>query len=189
MLSTIDAKTISFFQWIVRQFELYTEIKREGILKLHLSILKYLLTILILLASINAVLAKAEWGGYVFFFLLTLPAIFISFIPIYFELQKLSKKKSPKQTLPKEITSRSFCRKGFFLLLSIHFPVAFFLMPSDFFSKITEPINFVLFVLWCTVCSLYILENLLCTTSPPPGEKEKRKLEKEMKSMVPIPSK
>lgn len=186
MFSAIDNWIISIFQWTVRQIELYTDTTRKDLICGHLNTNKVFFLFLLIL-SVAELFQKG----------LQLFTADIFFLMVFYsrnsEIEKISKRTSTINTLPKEIITRVPDRV---LLVVLGFPaitmllLIFLAVAMAFYHGISPKIEtglYVYLVVCAVVFSLFCLEYLLCTTSIPPGEKERRKVKKEMKAFTPEP--
>lgn len=183
MFSTIDNYLIHLAQWIVRQLELFTPITRKVIGDALLSF--HSATILlcfwagvshaskaISLSSNSSVFWSTLWITNAFFV--------VSFVEILFHKRaaRIIKTKQKDGSLPCEILVRK--KERFLSLLFLYilfcFSVIFALLPNNTISLE----DFVFVVL---ISGDFLLEYFFCTTSLPPGEKERKKVEREMRSM------
>ncbi len=166
-LSRIDSKLISFFQWMVRQIELYTKATRRDTINFTLLSLRWLLVI---------------WLA------ITIPLVYFeSFSTLmliicygFFKALEEEKRILEKNKIPILLEIEVGWKLRIFSLSQFFF-MTFLSMVADsssliFHSKVMS----MLYFLW--TCLYY----LKCTSSLPPGEKEKRKTEKEIKGLVPI---
>lgn len=166
MFSTIDNPLINLFQWIIRQFELFTPITRKNIIDVNLIIIKWLLVgwaILLILFSIlfpSSMLSYYLFACYPFWF-------------IYSLTKKTYERQVQNNLLPQEILTRKdkrliclICFLFFQLFNNWTIETRFMVIPfvSGFY-----------FFLAC-------VEYFLCTKPLPPGEKEKKKVEREIKN-------
>lgn len=113
---------------------------------------------------------------------------------IYFGIKNASAHQKETDILPREIVSRKKERFNVFFYSTVIFFMssAILILIFPILDKISTNVNILLslfdlvfvfsfpFLAGCT-------EYLLCTVSLPPGEKQKRLEEKEMKNMIPIP--
>lgn len=183
MFSTIDNYLIRLAQWVVRQIELYTPITRAAVGDILLSFNSATILLCfwagvshtskaISLSSNSSVFWSTLWIANAFFV--------VSFLEILFHKRaaRIIKTKQKDGSLPCEIWVRKKERFLCLLFLSIFFSffVKLALLPNNTISLE----DFVLVVL---ISGDFLLEYFFCTTSLPPGEKERKKVEREMRSM------
>lgn len=179
MFYEIDNFQITWAQWLIRQLELYTKIERASVFNFFLilsrnfiiglslttvlcSFLNFPVSILIL----AVLLIIAHFTDYIFF--------------------KITSSTQQENTLPKEIITR----KGARLITLICFVFwILFLLPMLFIdilkSGVLYPNNLLALFVFANLFAKLALELLLCTTSLPPGEKQKKVAEKELREMEP----
>lgn len=175
MFSKIDNFLIILTQWCVRQIELYTSLNRKTILLWTVNITRVTTSVLMI----------------VFILLLTFsPAVsIIGLSSCYMIFQHMemtlvhARKQNTSGALPVEIINNKNLR--IFLLLIIPFTE---LLSFGLFLNNKDPlmVTFPLIVISKIFYVFLYIEYLLCTTSLPPGEKERKQIEKEMSSLVPI---
>lgn len=166
MFSIIDSKLLNISQWVMRQYELSTSSTRGEIIKEFLFLTRSTLLIFVTFVILR-------WIFYP-------PLLFFGFLLAYmmffatkqFERVFKSQKIEPG-ILPKEIITR-VRKRSMLLLVSVSNVVIFV------FSQ--EKIGWFL-SLYLSFFLLLCLEYLICTTSLPPGEKERKKQEREIKGM------
>ena len=110
------------------------------------------------------------------------------FLIVYFsiaddtkEYKELINKNNPSDALPAEIHTRLYWRIALHICLILF---SCFIAVHKFdtaFEMVTIYLQWILLFM-IPIC----IEYLLCTTSLPPGEKERKQIEKEMSSLVPI---
>lgn len=172
MFSIIDSHLINFFQWIVRQLELFTLITRKEVININLLLIKWLNIIWATLLVVFSLIFPEF--NLLFFVLVCFPFHFI-----YSLIKETHEKQVQGNFLPKETLSRIGTRRfGLFVLV-------FFSAWSAWHNWSIE-VNVMVAPF---VCAFYFfllcVEYLLCTKSLPPGEKEKKKVEREMKNTKP----
>ncbi len=193
MFFTIDNKLILASQWTIRQIELYTPITRKNIGDMLL--LTWKTTTMVFAVLISSLLIMS---------VLSPSSLVIDFLNLYFIvsqhkdlINKFVKSYSNKENLPDEIITRKY-QRIFLLVLSFAIFLATILgyiyyqiYPEMLESRkaISDQVSsYYLIDIYAVFFLLYYLtEYFLCTLSLPPGEKEKRKVEKEMRNLVPIP--
>ena len=178
MFSKIDNFLIILTQWCVRQIELYTSLNRKTILLWIVNITKITVSVLVI----------------VFILLLTFsPAVSIIglsscyMIFKYMEMTLVNaKKQNTSDALPVEIINNKNLRISLLLIIPFAELLSFglFLNNKDPLM-VTFPLVVESKIFYVFLC----IEYLLCTTSLPPGEKERRRIEKEISSLVPVPVK
>lgn len=180
----IDNYIIDMFQWVMRQIELFTTLTREDVLNAALSL--YKINLLIFAStSISRFIVTHDIVAPIINTTILIPSI-----ALYFYWLILKENKPKPGTLPKEIVTRK-TKRSLDLLVFI-------------FALITLPTNIIIAFSLAVVglddllrayniTSFYILiildsiiEYIFCTTSLPPGEKERRALEKETRNLIPI---
>lgn len=178
MFYKIDSGLIVWVQWIVRQFELYTPIERMDLISSFLLLNKWMIILSFFLVALCLM------SGYKFdmYFLSPLS------LSCNYVFRKLTTSIQKEPTiLPKEIISRYEFRCLYLLvfpawMLSI---VLGFLI--YYLTNTIDTLSLTLVIIASIFVTELFLEYLLCTISLPPGEKQKRLEEKEMKNMIPIP--
>lgn len=165
-----DGGLIKLFQWMIHLLELHTDIERKQVINFFFEISKGLIIMYLFFVIISGILSPSL---ILFFSLLN--------VVLIWNFRKIVKDAFLGQTIkvsafPVEIITRRFLRLYMF----------FGIIVSTVFLNIEKTlIDFTcLLMIWLFFC----IEYLLCTTSLPPGEKQKRKEEKEMKNMVPVPT-
>ncbi len=172
MFSFVDNRLINLAQWIVRQIELFTSYTRNEIGKVLLLIEKYYLVP----AFIFTLLFSENFFGFFVLLIITLAnKIMVKDQRKAFNAQK----EKLNSVLPKEIHERIF-ERAFSLLLS---SVFFFMLLWSIAS--TKRFDLLSTMMYFSYFGLLFFEYFLCTTSLPPGEKKKEKVEREAKKMSP----
>lgn len=182
MFSTIDSTIINLAQYFVRQIELFTRFTRktigEVIIFFYFPIV--FCKILLLAAMMffpdtfpNDTIVKIS-----FFFLIGFDILSM------FDIDR-SSKKSSNGTLPEEIIKHKPFRLTSLGLMTIGF---FWIITSSVLrgeSLLYMSVKASLFMFFLFGMSI-VTEYYMCTTSIPPGEKEKKKQEREMKNLSPV---
>lgn len=176
MFSTIDSFSIICFQWTVRQIELYTPITRKVIIALHTIVTKGLFIFWIVLSvrflrshffsfthPLTSLLVAAYFG-----------AVVGALVKDLLDAVKISKEDNPPGVLPKEIKSRKKIRHYLVVNWVVQLVLPYWVAPWVY-----------LLAVQCAFLGLFCLEYLLCTTSLPPEEKERRKTEKDPYVSIP----
>lgn len=175
MISATDRIIIEIFQWVIRQVELFTPITRKSCIFAMLSLLSMIQLYLIIyhLGRFNILMFV--------FFVKPLTTQTVSLIIAYNQEEATG-------TLPraiKERVKRRIVVTFFFLTLLcvVFIPVFSDLYSSNmiFTSSLTAKVLFHLAPLMLAS----MIEYLLCTSVLPPGEKARRKIEKELKRALP----
>ncbi len=204
MFSVIDKILINLAQWLVRQVELYTSATRKEIFLSFFS-LCFLIEIAFITTTTGYVVSVVCTYAYVFYRDLILPIeaiisvtintslyvaeYFVWIFSLNFWRHQMTLAKSVpnnEESLPQAILIRkkvrAICMLGFMSSLVI---LVYFL-PTDGSWNVTDFLKIHL-PLTCVhgyfACSSAV-EYLLCTTTLPPGEKERRKQERELSNMV-----
>ena len=187
IFQAIDAKIVTFFQWAVRQAELYTKATKDSIIAFSLISIEYLLVALAFFTAVSAVFFSDAASALTYLNLID----FIGFSFIYLDLRKINQKKSNEALISKEVEDRKLERIFTLFVLLVAAPIIYSLLPYAFSFGLL-PItgkNILEEMMSFTTIGILVFyfsfEYLICTTSLPPGEKEKKKLEKEMKNFVP----
>ncbi len=192
MLQKIDSSLIDTVQWVVRQVELFTPVTRKA-LAIYTS--KAILCSVIIFATALSfsTLITSSIGSYTYFMFFNVILCFCN----WKELHPFLIKKQEQGILPQEIKTRERVR---LYLLQVHLffvPVIIFLSITtsketvlsvfpDLASK-NSPIDAVVNIaLLMFIALISIAEYILCTISLPPGEKERRALEKETRNLIPV---
>lgn len=173
MFSKIDIFLILRAQWCVRQIELYTNKTRQDIFSLLFGMTRWSITATVICCLIA--LKDHIWSP-------------ILILPMYFfiakdtkEYKEIINKSDSIDTLPVEILTRISHRR-IILLVGLFFSC---IISIHKFNSAFEMV--IMYLQWISLFMIPIcIEYLLCTTSLPPGEKERKKIEKEMSSLVPI---
>jgi hypothetical protein len=185
MFSTIDARLIDATQWCVRQLELLTSITREDILSFMLKIQKWFVLGWYTFCSVFSYMTTEVSSS------LQEVSVFFNFVyvAILFATYKIDFARVTDQNIgtngvkPKEIVTL-FSHRRFAICVTI-FLTVIFTIPYER-GAFTESLLLSTFTALTSICySKVILYYILCTTSLPPGEKQRRKQEKEMQNMVP----
>lgn len=184
MFAALDNKLIGFFQWVVRQCELYTSIQRKTIINLDIKLLEVSIMLSIVSLLIGTALEKNLID--------TLLTLFITgcntcmFFALHQFTLVMNKRNRSKNSLPQEIISRINHRLVLLVGILILFLMAFYL---DVYSPITDTSHLYFRFFSHSLCFIFfvylIFEYLLCTTSLPPGEMQKKQEEREMRYMTP----
>lgn len=185
MFNNIDVFLINWFQYGVRQFELYTSINRKNLLNFFLFLMRFTIIITFLFAIITLLYGYDTY----------MPMLFLtaSSTGIYLRIKKVVAHQKETDILPREIVYRKIDRLyAFFCCVFVSFVVLIVLiLIFPVLYKINGDVNIINLITMAIIFSFPLLsccaEYLLCTVSLPPGEKQKRKEEKEMKNMIPIP--
>ncbi len=190
MFSKIDMFLITWTQWFVRQAELYTPIERKNFLSIFINLLKW---VIVTWGIVSMLVAITSFPSFISF-----PLLFISeagcllFLKDFFCYVNLSKKITTTGKLPTEIASRYTIRHTYFLFV-LFGPITIWCLHLMTTSRYTDLVIISIYIIgtFCLVCfHIYLcIEYLLCTTSLPPGEKERRGIEKEISSLVLVPIK
>jgi hypothetical protein len=189
MFSKIDNYLIAIAQWIVRQLELFTQLSREDVLilsgKVNLVLMGFN-TILISLTCID------RWTGGahqpISFFVLFSTLITSQTLSHLCLLEELTKSEHP-ESLPVAILTRYIVRICFLVISCTIFCLSCVIIatttPDTSTNQETDRLWFLPFVLSSlSVILITLLEYLFCTTSLPPGEKERKKRERETRNMT-----
>lgn len=198
MLEKIDSSFIHITQWAVRQIEIFTSISRRDITEFITKLLLCLLIIPLGMLVVGTILTLSNTSHIRIWEMLSALNC-IMFFNIWRDMKHLLKKENSNQSaLPKEIHTRKKLRKIllFSVLVIVAVPMLIDLAltiykVSGITSTLPEP-NETHWLIQRTYIfidffiGIYLVaEYLLCTTSLPPGEKEKRRYEKETRGMVP----
>lgn len=179
MFSVIDKKLITAAQWIINQIELFSNKLRHDVCNVVTQTIKGLhISWCFLIFMFFAIEPNPRYFLFaVLFFLFASPFI----IKKYKDLVLLYKSQKSTEALPKEIWTRAPERVSHLVLL----PTTTTIYITALNLEGDNPSIFVLSVVMHIILIFLILafEYLLCTTSLPPGKKERRKQEKEMRSM------
>lgn len=183
MFNKIDNTLIVWAQWTVRQFELYTPIERKHLIGFFISVLRCTLIVWAVISVIMAVLIISPD-----IFIVGAVGIFTNY-GYFLSYKKLANKEPSKDVLPEEIISRYIFRMAY-CLISIS---SLLLLPLMYLLCISPQGDILLFTMFVMVffanfCFYFFnfLEYLFCTISLPPGEKQKRREEKETRNMISI---
>jgi hypothetical protein len=177
MFSTIDSRVIGGLQWFVRQLELYTFLTRRMVL---MALLLVVMGLVVTRTCVGIQLTGLmdPLGSWITFgFFATLP----HFLSVY----GLAKGKSVYGFLPKEIVTRYFSRA-----MSAGLMVGTLLFYLGWWRfEIRDQADFLMYfcvkiIFWESII-FWLVEYFLCTTSLPPGEKEKKKQERGMGNTSP----
>ncbi len=181
MFSTIDTGLINMTQWSVRQFELYTKITRKDLTNFCLSLIRVGLLVFFLVGTTRFILESN-------FISAIINLVFMTTCTLNLMIwEMISKRNQPLGILPAEIKNRKEPRiililVSFLCILSLPF---FIFLGSKNETNLIELIFLFNFLCFSMLIFLSVLiEYLLCTTSLPPHEKEKKVQEKEMKYMT-----
>lgn len=178
MFNTIDTGLIHGAQWFVRQLELFTTITKKELCKK----LIYCFFISGEVWGISLILLGLTQISIIFFFIG--PSVCFACLTITKKLQALVKSQNETDiALPEEIITRKWKRTAdVCILLFLVTPWSFLVL---FYTDNT-------LIELIAICSFFIqeaisvvTEYILCTTSLPPGEKKRIKLERAMKHAVP----
>ena len=175
MISAIDRTIIEIFQWVIRQIELFTSITKKYCMFAMLSLLSMIQLYLTLYY-----LGRFDILMYIFV-VNPLTIKTVSVIAAY-------NKKETAGTLPRAIKERAkkrivFTFLFFILLCLLFIPTFSYLYFSGTFFSNTLTARLLYFFVSCTLITC--IEYLLCTSFLPPGEKAKRKMEKELRRALP----
>lgn len=187
MFDNIDLWFIKWFQYGVRQIELYTPIERKNLIAFFFVAMRNLLfaiypttALLFFLDIYMAISMVFSIFGLTFIFL---------------EIKKAMIHQEKSDFLPKEIIFR---KKERFTVVLYNLVIFFNVVPIllyvavPFFNQVINNATIVmcffgLFLISCFALTVFCSEYLLCTTPLPPGEKQKKLEEKETRNMVPVP--
>ena len=175
--------------WCVRQLELFTSLSHREIGETVLSVLRFffwcsIVTTGISIVSMNVVI------------MLTLGGISYAQHVTLHHLREFLRKHEEKLQLPKEIKTRALPR---FLALVLTFAWTLAIVLT-LFDKETQNLfinndplvslflAMFICVITCSPITIVISEYYMCTFPLPPGEKERRKQEKETRNMSPSSS-
>lgn len=182
MFDKIDNFLITWFQWGVRQFELYTKFERNDLVKASLLFFKVMIFSYIIVSTI-----KKEISIDTVFTLDIFTCLML--MVLYFVLKvSFSKQKNTTNVLPVEILTHKPLRWFSFLNTFIVIPLVFYLsfLLFSYISLLNQEKLVVILsalVFSLNIIMIFYLEYLLCTISLPPGEKRKIMERKEMKQM------
>ncbi len=182
MFSTLDNSLINLAQWIVRQLELFTPITRKVIGNALLSFHATAIALCFCMGvdkGIQALRLGYHTHSSVFWSLFWIANfLFVfSFIEICFykNATRIIRKKQKSGLLPEEILARK--NKRILGIIGLFIAFCPFVLPLLLLNEvILEALTLSVLVL-----ANSLLEYFFCTTSLPPGEKEKKKVEREMK--------
>lgn len=182
MFSKIDNFLIMWAQWFVRQIELYTNRTKKCSIVLFLNFNSIFTFVLILLCVLyfnfdeKSILIKLLSIGFCFM------------INIYNRSLKekvgILSDSNSTNSLPEEIVTRFFLR--ILLLLVCCLTMFQYFLAYTNLTGINIYDRIIIVSATSQVYIVVLVEYLLCTTSLPPGEKERKQIEKEMSSLVPI---
>lgn len=200
MLEKIDSSLIHAAQWVIRQIELYSPITKKHIEDFIINCYFWLI-LTFSVTIVSAIIVDVIEAKQVFTFgvlLLGLAPLYFSTLKIYKGLLKKVKKEST--ALPAAIYERKSVRIIILLSLPLAFLIIFAMVIiaiwlnssevlTTFFGNIEE--RNVLFsvcntLIWLILPTEFLIEYLFCTTSLPPGEKDRKKTERETRNMIPI---
>ena len=188
MFSTIDNYLIHLAQWVVRQLELYTSITRRHLLYFFIvpNALCCLVDIAFIFNCLSLFLEPNNTSNKGFLSVVALLFIMLLFMHTSTIISAIKIEKNPigNSMLPKEIINNYWKRELYLLDLFVFFLSLFMLTQAEVTIDVQIMFYFCYLVIACLAFPL-ILEYFLCTTSLPPGEKEKRKIKKEMEKMMP----
>ena len=168
-------------QWLVDFFGLYTPIDRKRFGKYFLLAIKYAYVCYVIILTYlmfdptSTLRIKILYGISV---LLTSATIILP----YFTFERIFANQKDDGTLPQEIITRKRIRSTNIIVY-----VTLILFESWVLGLPGESSTFLLFWIFSFILFLFLLyafEYFLCTTSLPPGEKERRKLQNELKNMI-----
>jgi hypothetical protein len=174
MLSYIDHKLIGTAQWAVRQIELFTSHTRQDALVFVLMLFRYIIAGESVWTFLSF-LSEDGLAGTV----MAVVSVCVPFAIIYQILAMKIEEKEKPGVLPACIVERAGLRKGFFCLLTVHSVVIAVLNLLG--EGVGNLISFLPVLFYCPMA----LEYLMCTTSLPPGEKDRKKQEREARNMAP----
>lgn len=180
MFSIIDNWIITIFRWTIRQLELYSPVTRKKILAvIFFGIL--LLTAFRTYVGTQLMATSPLVGIWIAFgFVVTLPYVFTLYL--------LSQKSHGENILPGEIETRKYSRATGIASATCGWLVIYFSYWSHVVLRDQEDVLMFWCVktLCCEICLVVLIEYLLCTSSLPPGEKERRKQVRLEKDAVPV---
>ena len=199
MLEKIDSSFIYTAQWIVRQIELYTPITKKHVEDILITCYFWMIAIFAV-TIVTAMTLDLIETKHVF----TFGLLFLLLAPLYFSSLKVYKHianttRKVSDMLPAVIHQRKYNRKAIIVSVPLAFLIIFAVIAVLFSINRTELLsvifgNFedqnILFsvcasLVWFILPTEFLIEYVFCTTSLPPGEKEKRATEKEMRNMTP----
>jgi magnesium-transporting ATPase (P-type) len=190
MFSIIDNGIIALTQWAVTRAELYTPYTKK-IAEPLLALVALMLTLLFIISGVVLWVLELIQRGYspgIFWFIVTLCNMQYLQVLVVTLSRTIRTKRENSQVLPAERITRRFFRASLLFVA-----LAYFL--SDYVNiglldafdlRLTGPFREVFFFEFMALPILLVLEYLVCTTSLPPGEKEKKKMERQMKNMTPV---
>lgn len=179
MFSSIDNKLINLAQWIVRQIELFTNMTRDDFCKRLLRVNRS-----IHIAGVALVLILPMIENIVLSIMLLICFTLVSpYTVLKREVHReLLRTQQKTDVLPNEIYIRKEERRRVFILVVSEILLFFLVVLPK--NRELSPI-----LVFCIIMILDFLtlsfEYLLCTTSLPPGEKERRMVKKEGGRMIP----
>jgi hypothetical protein len=178
MFYIADSALINTAQWLVRQVELLTPVSHKNMNR-GLLFINLFFAIVFLLEIIKGLIE-----GSIF------PLFFIFMSLNQKEVHKMLKEEEVNETvLPKCIYERKFQRVcNLLTLFSFLFVVSMMfnkLQNLQVFQEIKTDFIFVSSVFVGSSFIIVVAEYFLCTMPLPPGEKERQKLEREMKKTAP----
>ena len=178
MFSYIDNKLINCFQWFVRQVELFTILTRKEMFAFLFLLYRYVLVGIFSSALLLCMLEDS---------LQDLPiSIFGLFVAVrMYHLTKEGVRMFEQQQQAGVLPISILLRKCIRTLLWMVGSLLSFLVFSVSLREVDSDLGILLyFFLGVWIVIKIVIEYLLCTTSLPPGGKEKREQEKEMRNAV-----
>jgi quinol-cytochrome oxidoreductase complex cytochrome b subunit len=183
MFYAIDNHLITICQRLIWRIELFTPLGRKGVAKLIINIHWFFITIFALL-SLTTVSAGVSAESFFAIFML------ISFCFIHLFVQKTLRtecflKKPQDGLLPEAVTKRYKNRA--ILLMSVLMVINTILLAVSGYKEEVDALIYFLAALFpSSICYIVFCEYFLCTTSLPPGEKEKQEAAKMRPSVLGI---
>lgn len=193
MFNTTDNKLIECAQLVVRQIELFTKYTRKdaGVVVKHLQLTSGAFCIFIAILCIGSVHKDP--------ILLVVTAFLLPVAAFHKNIaKKIQEEREIQNTLSKHISEGRQSR--YMIMFSIINSLALLFYASFFMTSISEILKdyqflnevMIKFILvaklqFLTFSILLVGLYFLCTTSLPPGEKQKKLLERESKKLTPVP--
>lgn len=175
MFYDFDNTLIAGTQYIVSRLELYTILTKKIVTSMFIEGVRWF--------SVSSVLffvflVTAFDYSFINIINMTIASLFTFLISG--QMHEILDEKEIPGILPKVISKRRWIRVMWFIIFCLQSSYLFLIFSLK--STIAKDIDTILMNL--QMLSLLFAEYLLCTTSLPPGEKEKNKQEKEMRTLI-----
>jgi integral membrane sensor domain MASE1 len=184
LFESIDEWLTTKTTWIVRQIELYTPITHKDLF----TWISFFALLCAALLGLTAAVYFFTSGNDLLFLTVHTVNTFVMW-NITKKLKRMKDTQKISDTLPIAITTRKIPRLTLVVMESFCVTFITLVFLSKFFLSLAFNISDLIAVIYIFAFGFILfLEYMLCTLPPPPGEKERKRIEKETRNMVPSAS-